>query len=65
MDKFSYLGVTISTDRGIGDEVAHSVFVGSMVWEVGGKIAKREHDVQRKKTRVTCKSSGTNRGIWF
>ena len=40
MDKFEYLGVMISTDGGMGEEVAHMVLVGRKVWGTMAKLWK-------------------------
>ena len=39
-DKFNYLGVMISTDCGMGEEVAHMVFEGRKVWGTMSKLWK-------------------------
>ena len=40
VDKFKYLGVMISTDEGMGEEVAHSVLEGRKVWGTMVKLRK-------------------------
>ena len=39
--KFKYLGVMISTDGGIGEEVAHRVLEARKVWGTMAKLWKR------------------------
>ena len=38
MDKFKYLGVMISTDGGMGEEVAHRILEGRKVWGTMEKL---------------------------
>ena len=40
VDKFKYLGVMISTDGGMGEEVAHRVLEGRKVWGMMAKLRK-------------------------
>ena len=49
--KFKHLGVMISTDGGMGEEVGHRVLEGRKVWGTMAKLGK-EHDIQRSKTGV-------------
>ena len=47
MDKFNYLGVMISTDGGVGQEVAHRVFEGRKLWGTMAKLWK-ENAISRE-----------------
>ena len=38
VEKFNYLGVVINTDGGMGEEVAHRVLEGRMVWGTMAKL---------------------------
>ena len=51
MDKFNYLGLMISTDGGMEEEVGHRVLEGRKIW---GTLTKlwQENDIQRSKTGV-------------
>ena len=40
VDKFNYLGVMISIDCGMGEEVAHRVLAGREIWEMMAKLGK-------------------------
>ena len=42
----------LSTDGGMGKEVAQKVLEGRKVWGNDGKVVEREHDIQRSKTGV-------------
>ena len=50
VDKFNYLGATISTDGGMEEEVAHTVAEGSMVWGTMAKLWK-ENMISREVKR--------------
>ena len=52
VDKFNYLGVMISTDRDMGEEMGHRMFVGRKVWGRDGKVFEGNYDIQRIKTGV-------------
>ena len=60
MDKFNYLGVMISTDGGVGEEVAHRVFEGRKVWGTKAKLWK-ENVISRDVKRGLY----INRSLWF
>ena len=47
VNKFNYLGVMISTDGGMGEEVAHRVLEGRKVWGMMAQLWK-----ERSKTGV-------------
>ena len=51
MDNIIYLGVMISTEGGMGDEVAHRLLEGRKVWGAMAKL-EEEYDTQRSKTGV-------------
>ena len=51
MDKFNYLGVMISTDVGMGDEVVHRVLERRKIWETMEKLWS-VHDIKRNKTGI-------------
>ena len=38
VNKFNYLGVMLSMDRGMGEEVAHKVLEGRKVWGTMAKL---------------------------
>ena len=61
MDKFNYLGVMITIDGGMGEEVAHRVLEGR---KVGGTIAKlwKEKVISRG---VKREGSDINHVLWF
>ena len=40
MDKFNYLGVILSSDGGMGEEVAHRVLEGRKEWGMMAKLWK-------------------------
>ena len=50
VDKFNFLGVMISTDGGMGDEVVHRVLEGRKVWGTMAKLWK-ENMISRKVKR--------------
>ena len=50
VDKFNYLGVMISTNSGIGEEVAHRVLEGRKVWGTMAKLWK-ENVISREVKR--------------
>ena len=50
VDKFKYLGVMISTDGGMGEELAHRVLEGRKVWGTMAKLWK-ENMVSREVKR--------------
>ena len=50
VDKFNYLGATISTDGGMEEEVAHTVAEGRMVWGTMAKLWK-ENMISREVKR--------------
>ena len=50
VDKFNYLGVMISTDGGMGEEVAHRVLEGRKVWGTMAKLWK-ENMISREVKR--------------
>ena len=51
MYKFNYLGVIISYDSGMEEEVAHEVFEGRKVWRSMAKLWK-ENMISRKVKQV-------------
>ena len=51
VDKFNYLGVMISTNGSMGEEVAHSVIEGRNIWGTMAKLWKknmRSREVKRE-----------------
>ena len=50
-DKFNYLGVIISTDGGMEEEVAHRVLEGRKVWRTMAKLFKQKM-ISREVKRV-------------
>ena len=53
VDKFKYLGVMISTDGGMGEELAHRVLEGRKVWGTMAKLWK-ENMISREVKRKLC-----------
>ena len=41
VDKFNYLGIMISTDGGMGEEVAHRVLEGKNAWGDDDEVVER------------------------